>query len=272
MAYGLRATVIDAVRSVLQQSVPAEVVVVHSGPGDLPTLLSAHGLDVRIVRSDQPLRPGGTRNLGIASTSAPYVAFLADDCVATPGWVEARIAEHACGTQSVASALDCHAPSRPVALAAHLCLFVNRMPRTPADRALRYGASYARELFGRHGLFRDDLESGEDTEFHQRLPEADRPRWHPAVVTLHQGPEHVRPFLSAQYQRGYRMALAWEAISQLKATAVASNVLSRTSRTISSSFDVVDDAHRAPLLLAVPLIVIGNVFYALGALSRTLRT
>lgn len=265
MAFGLRDTLAAAVRSVLDQT--SEVVVVHSGPGDAAAALARAGLDVPVLRSETPLRPGGTRNLGIAGTHAPLVAFLADDCCATPGWVAARLAAHDAGARAVASALDCHAPQNPVALAAHLGLFAWRMPRTPARVARCYGASYDRALFDRHGLFREDLVAGEDTEFHQRLSPEDRPRWTPSVVTVHHGVERLGPFLTDQYQRGRRMARAAEEVLQMRARRVGTDALRWIRRTVRMGLRVVEPRHRGSLVLAIPLIAAGNIALALGAFA-----
>ncbi len=36
--------------------------------------------------------PGPSRNLGVATTTAPIIAFMDSDCVATPGWLRAGVA------------------------------------------------------------------------------------------------------------------------------------------------------------------------------------
>ncbi|MFT3810915.1 MAG: glycosyltransferase family A protein [Micropepsaceae bacterium] len=270
MAYGLRPTLAGAVRSLQTQGCAAEIVVVHSGPGDAAAYFAAHGVDVRVVSAAGRLYPGGARNQGIAATSAPVVAFLADDCHATPGWIAARLKAHGSGARAVASALLSHRPHRPVALAAHLSLFIRRMPLTPPDLALCYGASYARELFARYGLFRDDMEGGEDTEFHQRLAPEDAPVWCPAVQTIHHGEERLGAYLRDQSRRGRRMAEAWRAIGTRTSRDVARNALRRTTFIISQSRTVARD-HRLTRLMALPLIVAGNVCYAWGAL-RANRT
>lgn len=199
MTYGLRRSLADAVRSAQRQDTPAEIVVVHSGDGDAAAHLREAGINVRVLRSDQRLLPGATRNAGIAATRAPVVSFLADDCIAKPGALRERLKAHDSGARSVASALLCHEPSNPCALAAHLSLYTRRMPRAAPEVALKYGASYARTLFDEAGLFREDIESGEDTEFHQRLHEADKPIWRPEVRTTHRGVDTLGAFFSSQY-------------------------------------------------------------------------
>ncbi|WP_292170513.1 glycosyltransferase, partial [Mesorhizobium sp.] len=76
---GLRAPaeLVAAVRSVLDQNIPLEIVIVNSGGGNAQALVDNAGLKVRVVEVEQRLFAGGARNLGIAATQAPFIAFLA---------------------------------------------------------------------------------------------------------------------------------------------------------------------------------------------------
>ena len=267
MSHRAPPTLVEAVRSVVAQRPPAETVVVNSGGGGAAALLARAGLDVRVIEADRPLLPGGARNLGIAVTKGRYVAFLADDCTAGPGWTAARLAAHAAGAASVASALVCHLPRNPIALAAHLSLFVRRMPLVPPGLALAYGASYERKLFEVHGGFREDLRGGEDTEFHQRLPAAHRPAWTPAVLTTHFGPATAREFAADQFRRGRRAAEAWHSINGLDKRVFAKGIVLRIGMVIRLSMQVVPPGERVAALLALPLTVAGALVYACGALG-----
>jgi GT2 family glycosyltransferase len=202
ISYGPRATLVDAVSSVLEQGVVQEVVVVHSGPGDPRPALAAADLDVDVIMSEAPLLAGGARNLGVARTTAPIVAFLADDCTAAPGWSQARLDRHRDGAEAVASALVSHRPDHPTSLAIHLSRHIRRMPLIPADRALRFGASYRRSLLDRHGRFREDMPSGEDAEYNDRVRATVPILWAPEVITAHRGLERLLPALADQYRRG----------------------------------------------------------------------
>ena len=265
MSYGLRRSLASAVRSVQNQDEPAEIVVVHSGDGDIDAYFRQSAIDVRIVRSSTRLLPGATRNAGIAATQAPVVAFLADDCRAEPGALRERLKAHDAGARAVASALLCHKPHNPCALAAHLSLYVRRMPRAAPDIALTYGSSYDRALFSEHGLFREDMESGEDTEFNKRLGRAHGPIWRPAVRTVHIGADTLGDYFAGQFRRGRRMAAAWAALGSHDKRSVARDALARTSHIVRQSLRVVEPEHRISALLAIPLIACGNVAYALGA-------
>lgn len=265
LSYRGRPTLFDAVRSLRDQDVPLEIVVVNSAGGEVPRRLAEAGLDVQVIDVEHRLFPGGARNLGIAATRARFVAFLADDCIARPGWARARLRAHRGGSAAVGSALDCDRPAHPISLAAHLSLFNKRMPRTRAAEALRYGASYDRRLFEDYGLFRDDMEGGEDTEFHSRLPDAKKPGWHPEVVTVHRGPSGLGAFLSDQFRRGRRNAEAWQAMGRMTKGRVARQVAVRIGWIVRHSPSLVERRYVWAAYLAVPLIVLGGLIYALGA-------
>lgn len=203
ISYGPRTTLPAAVRSLLEQDMRAEILVVHSGGGDPRLLLAAAGLDVPVVVVPERMYVGGARNLGIEHTTAPVVAFLADDCTAEPGWVRERRDAHAAGHVAVASALVAHRPRHATTLAIHLSLHLLRMPTMPADRALRFGVSYSREALLAAGPFDSSLPNGEDNVYNARLVEHGTSiLWAPQVVTVHWGFENLRDALPDGYRRG----------------------------------------------------------------------
>lgn len=75
----------------LRGSGAAEVVVVSDGSDDGTderVLELASGWDaLRLLRTDR-LGPGGARNAGWRSSRADVIAFIDDDCVAAPGWLD----------------------------------------------------------------------------------------------------------------------------------------------------------------------------------------
>ncbi len=80
-----------------------EVVVVVDGadPRTLGVLASAQARDalaLRVITTPVPVGPGAARNAGWRAAATPLVAFIDDDCVATPGWLAALAGRAAPGT------------------------------------------------------------------------------------------------------------------------------------------------------------------------------
>lgn len=88
----------DLLRSLRDQSLPREafeVVVVDDASADgTPAVVErdARDLPLRVVRRERPGGPSAARNDGWPTARAPLVAFVDDDCVADPGWLEALVA------------------------------------------------------------------------------------------------------------------------------------------------------------------------------------
>ncbi|UVK40819.1 glycosyltransferase family 2 protein [Mesorhizobium sp. AR10] len=198
------ARIVEAVTSLLGQNTPLEIVVVNSGGGEARALLAAAGLEVPVIEVSRTLFVGAARNVGIAATQAPFVGFLADDCLACPGWAETRLRRHLAGDRAVASAIVNSHPRNLIACAAHLVTFMRRLPGLPADQALRYGVSFDRRLFDEYGLFDEMIPIAEDTEFLKRLPQVLQPVWEPGVRTVHRNETRLLGLLADQYVRGYR--------------------------------------------------------------------
>ena len=272
---------VGAVRSLLDQGEPVEVVVVDSGlgrdedggvSGAAAAALEAAGSRVPVVARPEVLLPGAARNAGVAATSAPWVAFLAADCRAEPGWVAARLAAHRAGHAAVASAVVNPYRRNLCAWAMQASLFAARMPGTPAGARLLYGGSYARELFARHGPFREDVEGGEDSDFNQRLAAAGVTlHWDPRVRTAHDHPRRLGPLLADHRRRGRRTAESLGRLSGAGAGWVARRVLARVRHTLPLAWRSAEPAERPWIAAAAPLVVLAAIAYAAGALSAARR-
>ena len=160
IAVGNPPTLMAAVRSLAAQSEPVEIVVVNSGGGAAAASVAREGLAAVVIDLDERVLPGAARNRGIAATAARHVAFLAADCVAEEGWAAARLRAHRAGAVAVASAVTNPFTTNVPAWTSYIALFHRRMPGVAAPHALLYGVSYTRELFDRHGLFREDMRGG----------------------------------------------------------------------------------------------------------------
>jgi hypothetical protein len=258
-----------AVRSLLAQGEPLEIVVVSSGGGgDAEADLRAAGLPVRVVRHGELLLPGAARNAGIVATGAPWLSFLAADCRAEPGWVAGRLRAHREGHAAVASAITNPFPRNPAAWVSQVALFARRAPGVPASEALRYGASYGRGLFERFGTFREDLRGGEDTELHSRFAGQLEVAWAPEVRTAHLHPRSPAALLRDQLARGARTTRALAALGGPGPQRVAAYALLRMLPTFHLAWRYAAAGERPWLAAAAPLLPAAAAAYALGALRE----
>lgn len=85
--------------SLREQTLPArafEVVVVDDASSDGTTQLleretACDDLRLRVIRRKRPLGPAAARNEGWRAARSPLIAFMDDDCVATPSWLESGL-------------------------------------------------------------------------------------------------------------------------------------------------------------------------------------
>lgn len=205
---------VSAVQSLRAQGDGPELTVVNSGGGDAHAVLAAAGIDdVHVVDRPERLFPGGARNEGIRATSAPFVAFLAADCTAEPGWIAGRLARHAAGARVVAGAMTNAYPRSAVAQASYALLFHTRRPESGLMVRRLFSASYDRALFEEYGLFRDDLRVGEDSDLHRRFEGEVAIQWAPEVRAAHSHERRVLPALQEHFGRGRR---ARRALSEIE--------------------------------------------------------
>lgn len=210
MGYRNRATIVDAVASVVTQATPepVEVVVVTSGNDGSGDAVRAAYPDLLVIDAPTRLLPGGARNAGVDAATGAVVAFLAADCLAEPGWVAARVAAHRAGHPVVAGAMTLAPPRPPSAWALHFDLYGARLPGRgvgpvlPSDPAA-HGLSFDRAVLDRLGPFDATVRIGEDTDAARRLAALGVPVWFdPCVRTAHRGPATARALMEERYQRG----------------------------------------------------------------------
>lgn len=197
-----------AVKSLLDQDVPVEIIVVNTGGGDAAERLKPFGSPIKLVQETDRLLPGAARNAGIRIATGTFIAFLAADCQAAPGWAEQRLNLHKRGHQVVGSALLPTNGDNAFAWASHLSLFVRRLPQASRVWALPYGASFHRQIFDTYGMFPEDLRAGEDTAMVSRLPASLQPVWARSVLTFHLSPTTAGAMIVDQYRRGRRSSSA----------------------------------------------------------------
>jgi len=272
ISVGSPAHLADAVQSLLDQDAPVEIVVVNSGGGRPADTLGETAARVRIISVEERLSAGAARNVGVVQTRAPFVAFLAADCVAEPGWASARLHRHARGALAVSSAITNSTPDNSASWASYVLVFSRRMPGIATAYCRHCGLSYARTLFDRFGRFREDLRSGEDTDFNGRLSGAVPIEWAPEVRTAHRHPTTLASLGRDQYHRGARRVVAnlqttgrtrrWRELLRTGPGALQSMKLAWAA---SSRAD------RRRLLRASPSIVLAACADALGVLCAKTR-
>ncbi|MFA6985564.1 MAG: glycosyltransferase family 2 protein, partial [Arenimonas sp.] len=143
------------------------------------------------------------------------------------------------------------------------------MPGVPDDQVLHYGVSYERTLFETHGRFREDLRSGEDSEFNRRLVGIEF-NWAPEVRAAHEHPTTLITLLRDQFGRGARMAAVWHLLSgRPTRRRVAIGAFRRVPGLLRTAWKAAEPGQRRYLLTAAALMPPAVLAYALGALAGT---
>jgi len=253
-----------ALESLLAQDVPLEIVLSHSGGGSTPQRVAATFPGVRIVAAPSRRLPGAARNAGVAATTAPFVAFLAADCVAKPGWAAARVARHTNGAAAVASAMAPPATLAP-ALASHLLQHWSRMPHRTPRPPQRFGVSYARSLLEAFGGFREDLAIAEDAELNARILAAGVAiEWAPDVRIEHAYPRTLAALTADAFARSRRRAAVGG--RPARRLALAARALAAFAAGAAMVLAPGSPVARRRLVAALPLLALGALAGCAGAL------
>ncbi len=253
-------------QSLLGQSAPTEILVINSGGGDVGKVLQDAGIHVRSIDYGERLYAGAARNRGIENTAAPYVAFLASDCRALPGWVENRLMRHAAGAPAVASAIVNSHPLSPVACAAYIGMFMRRLPGLPEAMAIRFGVSFDRRLFSEFGVFDESAATNEDTEFIKRLLPEIRPVWAPEVQTVHLNETRFFALVADQFKRGIRDGRDERKIFGKPLLKIARDVMRQSRHARRLARAGLQDPERRRVMMSMPILWITLAAKAGGVL------
>jgi len=183
----------DAIRSLGQQQLPADayqVLVVDNSPDAAKASQFAAGFrDAANVRFLHVDRPGlsHARNVALAESQSPYIAFIDDDALAPPDWL-ANIARFFDSAEPDAAAVGGPAEAiweapRPPWLPDQLVSYLGaidwgdqQMEVGPEQWLIGCNVAYRREAVAKVGGFRTDLGrqghlllSNEELELHERL-------------------------------------------------------------------------------------------------------
>ncbi len=174
-AHGRPAATRACVQSLLALDYPAdrrEIVVVDDA-SDPPLAPALAGLPVGLMRLDRNRGPAAARNLAAAEAEAEVLAFIDNDCVATPGWLATLVAH----LDDPATAI---VGGRVAALSAHGPVAAFEVVRSPLDmgafdgpvgpsQAIAYlpacNLVVRRDLLLALGGFAPEMRVGEDADF-----------------------------------------------------------------------------------------------------------
>jgi glycosyltransferase involved in cell wall biosynthesis len=271
---GLRAprSMFNAVCSLIEQDTASEIIVVNSGGGEVSDVIGEHLRSVVLVELSQPIHVGAARNIGIQVSRAPFVAFLAGDCIAAPGWVAGRTQAHMEGECAVASVVDNDKPYNPFAWAAYLMTYGRRMTGVTSGELDLYGASYDRSLFKKYGYFSEAMAIGEDSEFHSRFRPSDSICLHTSIRTIHCNPGGPISFLKDQFRRGLRgRYLADFFRVEFNAAYITLTTIRRVARPVRLSLTSLQGKERLFAIASWPVLPVGALFYWGGMIVSYLK-
>ncbi len=215
-AFNAQTTVAEAVRSVLNQSLPAgtfECIVVDDGSSDRTGEI-AEGAGAVVLRLPRNLGVCGARNAGIHRARGKWIAFTDADCVTSRRWLASILAEAESADDSVliiaGKVLGLESQTPPAR-------FVDLIGGLDAETYLRHktlpwapggNVAYRREQLLAVGGFDQELKNYETPDLQLRLSNrfGGRIVYLPAAVVLHRHRSTWRGFW--KQQRNYGMGYA----------------------------------------------------------------
>jgi glycosyltransferase involved in cell wall biosynthesis len=241
---------VAAVESVQRQSrAPREIVVVIDHNPNLLARVRMHLPGVVAIENLEPRGLGGARNSGIAASSGAMIAFLDDDAIAAPDWLEQLLAGY-----EVAEVMGVGGSIEPIWQDGRPAWFPEEfdwvvgctyrgMPQTKGTVRNLIGCnmSFRREVFGIIEGFRHDIGrvgaipfGCEETEFcirlRQRRPDAIL-LYEPGARVYHRVPERRarwRYFRSRCYAEGRSKAAVSQFVGPRDGLATERIYISRT--------------------------------------------
>ena len=193
-SYNARATVARALASLQNQrtDTPFETLLIDSGTDDTADLVARDFPWVRLLRFEQRKYCGTGRNIGIAASSAPVIAFFDCDCEAAPDFIDRVLAAHrARPTASIGGSVDNANPESAAGWAYWFTEFAGWAPGLPAgdiDDVPGCSMSIKRAGYERFGPFLEGSYCS-DSAFHWEMARAgQRPYFEPAIRVAHINP------------------------------------------------------------------------------------
>jgi len=222
-AYNAAEYVGDAIRSVLEQTlIPESVLVIDDGStDDTPRVLETFGDRIRVIRQENRGLPGA-RNTGIRAATTPLLGFLDADDAWLPDMVAEQVSEFAAQPTTGLCFTDLHdcdhrlepqgtrGYRRRCAESVFEELYLDAFPMPPSTVFVR------REVFDTAGLFDESMRMKQDIEcwlriaMHSRVSCLDRPlllrRTHGASITQSADPARNMAFELLVFEKCGRAA------------------------------------------------------------------
>jgi len=278
-AYRSEQTIEASLRSFLEQSYPAELVVVDSSPDERTAAIVARFPKVRLIRPGKRLLPHAARNEGARATTGELLLFTDPDIYPTDRAVEVMVAAWERDGGAVVAALTSHGDSW-LERGLHLTKFDSWLSGAPprvVDVGPSSGLLCTREAFERVGGFRDDLMLG-DTVFSWALRDAGVPmRLETEAVFRHDHVQSWRDFMRERFARGREFAglrrTADEGVREKVVDVALTVLLLRPARV---TWRAVSNARRAgrlrEALVTLPIVASGTLAWFAGEVVGVLRT
>ena len=273
VAYNAAATIRDTLGSLERQTVTGfPVLVVDSSDDPTAELVRREFPQVRLHHVEERMFPGAARNLALALSETPVIAFVDADCLAAPDWVERILEEQARDGLIVGGSIGAANPASTIGWAYLFCEFSGWLkagePRTVRDLATCC-FSMKREAFDRFGPFPQQGYCS-DTVFCWRAADAGKPpRFVPAIAVLHQNPTSLGAIVSKQHGHGRRFARIrarekkWGALHcglrALTAPLLPAYLWLRTALRVAAA-----PGHRLPFLRATPALLLVLTAWSAG--------
>ena len=190
----------------LDPAPPHEILVVDAGNGQGLESVAAGHARVELVRGEGPLGPGAARNLGVAASRAPKLAFLDADCTADPGWLTALCEALDTGAAAVGGPVTNALPFHPIAVTDNLLQFYD-LPAARRSGELDYfpacNLALSRARFETLGGF-PDLGLGEDVQLTRAAAALEGGlRFAPDMRVRHRGRTGFTDFLAHHRRFGF---------------------------------------------------------------------
>ncbi|MCP4642373.1 MAG: glycosyltransferase [bacterium] len=203
-AHNGEATLAECLEACLNQTQPAdEVIVVDDGSTD-DTARIAEGYDVHYVWQENR-GPAAARNRGAAEATGEVVAFTDSDCVPAEDWLEHLTAGFEDGVISVGGTYGMANPEPLLARIVHeeIALRHERFGKE-VDFLGSFNVAYRKEAFEAVGGFDEafTMASGEDNDLAYRLADHGTLRFARDAVVNHYHPDRLRPYLRTQMWHG----------------------------------------------------------------------